>query len=384
MSDIIYLSITGEQQGHISAGCGSTASIGNRWQKGHEDEIFSFSLASCMTSTGKGIHLQGLRFEKLIDKSSPLLMNAINNNEQLFMEFYFHRINSFGRWDKYYSIQLRGAFLSDINMRVELNSLDTETVTVNYEYILSKHLIAKTEFSYLAFPEHYNRLFVPRRPNTSSHLKTLNSKAVGRLLAAGGVYNGNIQGFRDTAEKLGGDAVKGYDQVLNEKTAGTVIAAASVLLARRVNTFEKTYEINSYLGQTRGNAVLLKDIKLVNINYIKRSQKDALVLRKEFNRKAKKSFLEDLSISQEAKNHFSPEVIARMREGGVPDEWQVHHKLPLDDGGTNAPDNLILIKNEPFHKALTNFQLKVTKGMRAGDQKIISWVIPQGKIYPKQ
>lgn len=337
-----------------------------------------------MTSTGKGIHLQGLRFEKLIDKSSPLLMNAINNNEQLFMEFYFHRINSFGRWDKYYSIQLRGAFLSDINMRVELNSLDTETVTVNYEYILSRHLIARTEFSYLAFSEHYNRLFVPRRPNTSSHLKTLNSKAVGRLLAAGGVYNGNIQGFRETAEKLGGDAVKGYDQVLNEKTAGTVIAAASVLFARRVNTFENTYEINSYLGKTRGNAVLLKDIKLVNINYVKRSQKDALVLRKEFNRKAKKSFLEDLSISQEAKNHFSPEVIARMREGGVPEDWQVHHKLPLDDGGTNAPDNLILIKNEPFHKALTNFQLNVTKGMRAGDQKIISWVIPQGKIYPKQ
>lgn len=384
MSDIIYLSITGEQQGHISAGCGSSASIGNRWQRGHEDEIFSFFLASCMTSTDKGVNLHGLRFEKLIDKSSPLLMNAINNNEQLFMDFYFYRINRFGKWDKYYSVQLRGAFLSDISMRAELNSLDTETVTVSYEYILSRHLIANTEFSYLTFPEHYNRLFVPPKPDSNSHLKKLNSKAVGRLLAAGGVYNGNIEGFRETAEKLGGDAVNGYDQVFNEKTAGTVIAAASILFARRINTFEKTHEINSYIGKTRGNAVLLKDIKLVSINYIKRSKKDALVLRKEFNRKAKKSFLEDLSISQEAKNHFSPEVIARMREGGVPDNWQVHHKLPLDDGGTNAPDNLILIKNEPFHKALTNFQLNVTKGMQAGDQKTISWVIPQGKIYPKQ
>lgn len=52
---------------------------------------------------------------------------------------------------------------------------------------------------------------------TNNRFKTLNSKAIGRLLAAGGVYNGNIEGFRDTAEKLGGDAIKGYDQILNEK-----------------------------------------------------------------------------------------------------------------------------------------------------------------------
>ncbi|EPY3705705.1 TPA: type VI secretion system tube protein Hcp, partial [Escherichia coli] len=38
MSDIIYLTITGEQQGCISSRCGTSASIGNRWQIGHEDE----------------------------------------------------------------------------------------------------------------------------------------------------------------------------------------------------------------------------------------------------------------------------------------------------------------------------------------------------------
>ena len=36
MSDIIYLNITGEQQGCISSRCGTSASIGNRWQIGHE------------------------------------------------------------------------------------------------------------------------------------------------------------------------------------------------------------------------------------------------------------------------------------------------------------------------------------------------------------
>lgn len=59
------------------------------------------------------------------------------------------------------------------------------------------HLIANTEFSHLAFPDNYNRLFIPRQKTKDNNgLKTLNSKAVGRLLAAGGIYNGNIEGFR--------------------------------------------------------------------------------------------------------------------------------------------------------------------------------------------
>ncbi|ARJ41619.1 hypothetical protein B1H58_06040 [Pantoea alhagi] len=68
---------------------------------------------------------------------------------------------------------------------------------------------------------------------------TLNSKNVGRLLAAGGIYNGNVEGFRKTAEQLGGDAPAGYNQVLNETTRGVAIAGASIAVGlgiRRLNT----------------------------------------------------------------------------------------------------------------------------------------------------
>lgn len=229
MSDIVYLMVSGQQQGAISDGCGTIASVGNRWQIGHEDEIFTFSLTNNITSTGAGSHLHGLRFCKLIDKSTPLFVNAINNNEQLYMEFYFYRINIFGKWEKYYYIQLRGAFISAIQYQFSENNLDTETITINYEYILCKHLIANTEFSYLALPENYNRLFIPPPKTPADNgLNTLNSKGVGRLLAAGGIYNGNIDGFRETAEKLGGDAPAGYEQVMNDQTKGTIIALASI------------------------------------------------------------------------------------------------------------------------------------------------------------
>lgn len=56
--------------------------------------------------------------------------------------------------------------------------------------------------------------------------KTINSKSAGRLLAAGGVYNGNIDGFKKTAEQLGGDAPAGYNQVMDNK--GLLIAGASL------------------------------------------------------------------------------------------------------------------------------------------------------------
>lgn len=225
MSNIVYLKLIGEQQGDISDGCGTTASVGNRWQQNHVNEIFVFSLGAGVTNTGKGTNLQGLTFSKQIDKISPLLMNAINNNENLFFEFWFYRINRYGQWEKYYYIQLRGASISSIQLRIIEDEIHTETISVNYDYILSKHLISNTEFSYLALPAEYNKLFVPApKPQT----QTLNSAGVGRLLAAGGIYNGNIEGFRDTAEKLGGDAVKGYDQILNEKTVSTAIIAASI------------------------------------------------------------------------------------------------------------------------------------------------------------
>lgn len=246
MSNIVYLKLIGEQQTDISDGCGTTDSVGNRWQQNHVDEIFVFSLVAGVASTGNGTNLQNLTFSKQIDKSSPLLMNAINNNENLFLEFWFYRINRYGQWERYYYIQLRGASISSIQMRVIKDEIHTETISVDYDYILSKHLISNTEFSYLALPAEYNKLFVPvPKPQT----QTLNSAGIGRLLAAGGIYNGNIEGFRDTAEKLGGDAPIGFNQIINDQTKGLLIAGASIaagLGIGKLSTASALAEISNY------------------------------------------------------------------------------------------------------------------------------------------
>ncbi|MRT13572.1 type VI secretion system tube protein Hcp [Enterobacteriaceae bacterium RIT711] len=93
MSDIVYLKITGDQQGDISAGCGAVKSVGNRHQINHEDEIFALELSNALCGTAIGMHFKALNFRKLIDKSSPLLARGITNNEKYFLEFNIYRIN---------------------------------------------------------------------------------------------------------------------------------------------------------------------------------------------------------------------------------------------------------------------------------------------------
>ncbi|AVO98860.1 HNH endonuclease [Enterobacter cloacae complex sp. FDA-CDC-AR_0132] len=218
-------------------------------------------------------------------------------------------------------------------------------------------------------------------PASEPTYQTINSKAAGRLLAAGGVYNGNVEGFRKTAEQLGGDAVKGYDQVLNEQTAGTAIAAASILLAKRPNP-QLYDEMTSYLGKLRGESRLVNGITVTDINYTKRNPAEAALLRKEFDSTVRKKFVKEIAATPDAANIFSPSQLLRMNSGKSPDGWDVHHKLPLDDGGTNSFKNLVLIEKEPFHKIFTNMQRSAVKNLVPGESRVTPWAIPTGSIYP--
>ncbi|WP_130626809.1 HNH endonuclease [Enterobacter sp. A8] len=218
-------------------------------------------------------------------------------------------------------------------------------------------------------------------PASEPTYQTINSKAAGRLLAAGGVYNGNIEGFRKTAEQLGGDAVKGYDQVLNEQTAGTAIAAASILLAKRPNP-QLYEEMTNYLGKLRGEPRIVNGITITDINYIKRNSAEAALLRKEFDSTVRRTFIKEIANTPDAVNIFSSSQLLRMKNGKSPEGWDVHHKFPLDDSGTNSFNNLVLIEKEPYHKIFTNMQRSAAKNLVPGESRITPWAIPTGSIYP--
>lgn len=241
-----------------------------------------------------------------------------------------------------------------------------------YEYSLNEHQGRKPPPT---IKHHYADAPIQR----AQAGKTINSKAAGRLLAAGGIYNGNVEGFRRTAEQLGGDAMKGYDGVLNETTSGMMVAAASLLVIRNPMAAE---ELTSYLGKYKKAHVLLDDVNVSNLNYVRRDRAEYAVLRRDFNSAVRPSILKSLSDHPDALSTFDSNNLLRLADGKVPSGWQVHHKIPLDDSGTNSLDNLILIQNSPYHSTLSKTQAIITKDLPYNASTNVVWPSPNGVIYP--
>jgi hypothetical protein len=123
------------------------------------------------------------------------------------------------------------------------------------------------------------------------------------------------------------------------------------------------------------------------ISYTKRTDAAVKALRAEF-APVREAFVKDL-----AENHaaalrdagMSDEDIAKMASGELRPDYQVHHKLPLDDGGTNATSNLVLIRKDPDHYLITNYQNELTREMSAGQTRKLEWPMPDSRvrIWPK-
>jgi len=141
-------------------------------------------------------------------------------------------------------------------------------------------------------------------------------------------------------------------------------------------------------GPLRGDTIHLPGFHNVPLTYIKRTDEDREALRRKFDSSARKNFLEKIGSDPAMKKQlqqagFDDKQIELIASGKVPSRaWQVHHKLPLDDGGDNSFDNLMLIKNDPYHQAITNLQNSVTNGMQAGDTLKLQWPVYKGFVYP--
>ncbi|AVB31806.1 Hcp family type VI secretion system effector [Proteus mirabilis] len=148
MSSQIYLKLTGSKQGLISAGCSSYNSIGNKYQDNHTDEIFVYS-TNYDISRHQNLSHSPFVMTKPDDKSTPLLLSSISNNEILDCEFFYYRIDSHGILSLYKKIKLTKASIVSIsnNHPSSLNHNDMqpyETVCFRYESITCQHIAANT------------------------------------------------------------------------------------------------------------------------------------------------------------------------------------------------------------------------------------------------
>ncbi len=152
-------------------------------------------------------------------------------------------------------------------------------------------------------------------------------------------------------------------------------------------TADNLPEVPTYRATVRGQEVILEGVRATPVNYIKRDRVSYEALRRAFDSGARADFARSLVANPEKLAALrgaglDDVAIARLRDGKIPQGWQVHHKLPLDDGGTNAFDNLVLIKNDPYHLALTNAQRSLVGDLPVGGSRQVDFPVPDGFVYP--
>ena len=116
--------------------------------------------------------------------------------------------------------------------------------------------------------------------------------------------------------------------------------------------------------------VFLPDVVTRVMEYYKRPRSEFWSLRYEFRSKVSTAFLKEISndpenILQLRRAGITEAEIEGMRHGKPPEGYQVHHKHSLDDQSTNELANLILVRQVPFHKALSAHQQSWTSTLKA-------------------
>ncbi|NAX20988.1 HNH endonuclease signature motif containing protein [Vibrio sp. V39_P1S14PM300] len=190
--------------------------------------------------------------------------------------------------------------------------------------------------------------------------------------------------FAEDAETL----IKEGQKFIDEPTlGGAAIMAAIAMPGKFLDEPVKKLVKTKFTGKYKGESITLDNVEVHNIQYLKRDRAEYTELRKAFNKSIRGDYLEALS--------KDPKAVSKLKDLGVPDSeiqklaakrvpsgFQVHHKLPLDDGGTNDFSNLVLIRNAPEHSAFTTYQKQTTTGISVGDSIELDWPIPNGDVYP--
>jgi hypothetical protein len=125
------------------------------------------------------------------------------------------------------------------------------------------------------------------------------------------------------------------------------------------------------------------------VEYTKRAPDAVAALRTEFDSSngVRASFLKDLAKSfrnELVAAGFTEAQIEMTTRGRCPTGFQVHHVIPLDDGGTNDFSNLILIRNQSEHTAITAYQNKVIRNLAHGESRNVDFPTPPRgtRIHP--
>jgi hypothetical protein len=122
------------------------------------------------------------------------------------------------------------------------------------------------------------------------------------------------------------------------------------------------------------NESVLANVPIVDFRYQRRDKAERNALRTAFDMEIRQSFLKSLAhrYKQDLQDSgFTSQNIRSLARGYVPRGYQVHHILPLDDGGTNDFSNLVLIRAHPEHEAVHQYLDPQIQDLEVGDSRSI-------------
>ncbi len=129
---MIHIAVTGQTQGAIAGSCTAKGRLGTSVVVGLSHEVISPRDPASGLPTGKRQH-KPLTITKYIDKATPLLYNALVNNENLTRVLLtYYRPDRDGVPQVYYTVELRNANVVTINERL----LNTEMISFTYQRII--------------------------------------------------------------------------------------------------------------------------------------------------------------------------------------------------------------------------------------------------------
>jgi len=161
MNNPLFMSVQGSRQGLITEGAYSKESVGNSYQSGHDKESMIKGYSHNITiprdplsgqPSGQRVHSPFV-VTKVLDKASPLLMNALVSGETMTkVEIKKYRTNYEGKLEHYFTTILEDAVIVDVHSDAKHilseNALSDvaplEHVSFSYRKISWRHEIAST------------------------------------------------------------------------------------------------------------------------------------------------------------------------------------------------------------------------------------------------
>lgn len=138
-------------------------------------------------------------------------------------------------------------------------------------------------------------------------------------------------------------------------------------------------------------AVELRGFTMVSFDYTKKADREQYKLEREQEFRTIKAFY-CKKIARENYQELidaglAPSQIERLAMGKPPEGYEVHHRIPLDDGGDNKLSNLILMRNDVEHRAVHGYfnpgELAI-KSLGDGQTSTIAHILPPNDtvVYP--